>query len=153
MQLESVLTWAVIGLALAIAIVVLIIRRITEFAFPAVSKNTPPTRIQQFWERIALPTLPSILCAAFCWIVPPSDFHYPTIAQSLQSRIVCGIVVGWFASWGYSIITFLIFKKWNVASPLQSLPPDKTPESIKVVVVPASDPTPKETPAAEPPTS
>ena len=144
--LDTVATVPTIGLSLAIAIATLMTRRAVEFALPSLSKKTAPTREQQFWEKLALPMLPILLCVLFCSLVSPSYFDYPAVAlKSTVSRIVYSVLVGWFSTWTYSIVTFLIMKKWNVSSSLAGPSPVETSKDIAM----SSDPPPPNSPPVE----
>jgi hypothetical protein len=141
--LDGVITEATIILALCVAIIMEIVRRLCEFRWPSLSKGTPPTREQMAWEKLILPTLPVVICAVFCLLAKPAHFHYPEVAaKSVLSRVLYGIGTGWFSAWGYRALMFFLQRKWNVAPPGESVRPAATKEASKPVDVPAAPPPP-----------
>lgn len=137
--LESVVTVPTLGLSLCIAIFTLLTRRFVEIVFPSLSKKTEPTKEQQFWEKLILPSFPIALGLGFCLLVSPAHFDYPELVlKSAIARSMYGIVTGWFATWTYSIATFLIMRKWNIPSPDGDV---KSPrDSLKDIEMPQNSP-------------
>jgi len=141
--LDNVVTVPTIGFALVIAIVTTMFRRLIEIWWPTLSKKTPTSPAQMVWEKLVLPGVPVVLAIAFCLIASPKQFAYPDIAsKTLLSRVIYGIVVGWFADFGYRAFVFFLKKKWNVSLPGASDAPGPTDDANKPVKPPPLDPPP-----------
>lgn len=138
-KLDDILTLATVGLLLGIYIVSFVFRRFVEALWPAVSTKTPVTRAQRVWEEVVLPSFPAFLGLVFCLACPSRLFPYPAVVgASWVSRALYGIGTGWFASWGYKVLKFVLQKKWNIPFPDDSNPPAPGPKTN--VIVPPNDP-------------
>lgn len=142
--LDSVATVPTIGFALGVAISTFFVRRVCELIWPTLSDKTAETTAQRVWERLALPFMPVVLGIIFSMAVGPKYFDYPMVAlRSVLSRVIYGVVVGWFADFGYRALVFFLKKKWNVALPGASDAPGPTPEANKPVPLPPVVPPPE----------
>ncbi len=138
MNLSSVFTWPTFFLAVSINILMLVLRRVVQLWLPTLAPETPRTLAQNVWERVILPTLPAALGAVFCLLVPESSFAYPAVVVGRMSRVLYGVGTGWFSSYLYVVLKFLLKKEWgiDVALPGESVKPPKSDESVKPVEVP-----------------
>lgn len=130
MNLSSVFTWPTFFLAIGINILMLFLRRVVQLMMPTLSPETPRTLAQNVWERVVLPTLPAVLGAVFCLLVPSSEgnavgFAYPAVVVGTWSRVLYGVGTGWFSSYIYVVFKFLLKKEWgiDVTLPGDSLKP------------------------------
>lgn len=141
--LATVATIPTIAFALVIAIVVTMFRRLVEIRWPTLSDKTPITKGQMIWEKLILPGVPVIFGVAFCVIASPEYFDYPPIAaKNLLSRVIYGVVIGWFADFGYRAFVFFLKRKWNVEMPGASDAPGPSEEAWKPFKAPSMDPPP-----------
>lgn len=142
-SLDDVLSLPTIGFALVIAIVTTMFRRIVEIRWPTLSKKTTPSSSQMVWEKLILPGVPVVFAVVFCCVATPTHFDYPAIAaKNMVSRVIYGIVIGWFADFGYRAVVFFLKKKWNVQMPGASDAPGPTDEARKPLAVKPADPPP-----------
>lgn len=117
-KLEDLLSLPTLFLLLGIYIVAYGIRQFLESVWPTLSSKTATTVPERIWESFVLPVMPAVLGAVFCLVCPPRLFAYPAVAAATWvSRVLYGLVVGWFAAWGYAIISSIIKKKWNIPFP------------------------------------
>lgn len=134
MSFSSLFTIPTFLLAISINVVMLVIRRVVELIWPSLASHTPATLGENIWERLVLPTLPAILGALFCLLVPPavagafSGFSYPLMVVGTASCILYGVVIGFFAGYLYKVFKFLLKKEWNI----------DLPSSDDPILVPAS---------------
>lgn len=135
-SLEDVLSLPTIGFALVIAIITTMFRRLVEIRWPTLSKKTATSRGQMIWEKLVLPGVPVAFAVAFCLIAKPTHFDYPAVAaKNTLSRVIYGVVIGWFADFGYRAVVFFLKKKWNVSMPGASDAPGPTDEARRPVAV------------------
>lgn len=159
MNLSSVFTVPTFLLAVGINIVILLLRRVIQLKWPALSPHTPRTLVQNIWERVVLPTLPALLGALFCLLAPaatetnPVGFSYPAVVVGSWSRVLYGIGVGWFSGYLYTVMKFLMKKEWglDVNLPGDSMKPAATNAALKPVEVPRDTPVLGEAPAEKKP--
>jgi hypothetical protein len=160
MSLSSIFTIPTFLLAISINVLMLLIRRVFELAWPTLASHTPKSLAENIWERIALPTLPAVVGAIFCWVIPPAvdgaltGFSYPAVVTGTASRILYGVGTGFFSTYLYGVFKFLLKKEWNIDLPFpgdstKPPPPEavKPADDIPVVLVPPT----AEKPAAEKP--
>lgn len=150
--LDDVATSATVGFALVIAIITTMFRRLVELRWPSLSNKTPLTREQRIWEKLVLPSVPVLFAVTFCLFAQPKQFSYPLVAErTLLSRVIYGVVVGWFADFGYRAVVFFLKRKWNIAMPGASDAPgpvDVVPAPYTAVM--GTGGTSGKTPAASP---
>ncbi|MFA5202888.1 MAG: hypothetical protein WC708_00530 [Lentisphaeria bacterium] len=106
-------------LGVGIFIVVFMIRKIVESAWPKLKKqadaNDPKltylTSMARWWNEVILYLLPVIL-GSFCGLIK-SDFLFAGIGVK-GGKIIFGAVVGWFASFLYKLLRRVIKQKTGV---------------------------------------
>jgi len=130
-KLDDILTMPTASLLLGIYILSFALRRFFESIWPMLSSKTPTTIYERVWEEFILPTMPALLGLVFCLSCPPRLFPYPAVvAASWVSRALYGLGVGWFAAWGYRVVTSILKKKWNIPFPGDSDPPPGPPKEL-----------------------
>lgn len=106
-------------LGVGIFIVVFMLRRIVESAWPKLKKqadaNDPKTTylttMSRWWNEVILYLLPVIL-GAFCGLIK-SDFLFAGIGDK-GGKVIFGAVIGWFASFLYKLLRKVIKQKTGV---------------------------------------
>lgn len=138
-MLASIFTIPTFLLAISINVLMLIVRRAVELIWPSLASHTPRTLVENIWERIMLPTLPALMGALFCMLVPPvkdgvlTGFAFPEVVVGFQSRILYGIGTGFFSAYLYGVFKFLLKKEWNIDLPFpgESAAPPPPPLEAK----------------------
>lgn len=133
--LDNLLSFSTLGFAVMLTIVTVIFRRAMEVTWPTLSTKTPTTVAERVWEGFVLPFTPAFLGAFLALVL--RSYPLPVIATvSWSSRVVFGLVIGYFSAAIYSGIRFWVKKRWNVPLPDDSIPaPAMTSTTTTTVAV------------------
>ena len=106
--LQVLLSWQFMLFSLAVAVVVFVIRTITDSilelkSLPTVSKNS------KYWREIVLPILPILIGVGFGIFI--TSFPYPNGLTMLGGRVIFGLVAGAVSTTLYRVIKSLLTQK------------------------------------------
>ena len=102
--------------AIMLVIVAYGVRHLLEAIWPTLSTKTPLSVAQRVWEGVALPLAPALFGALLAPLMTTYPFPHIVTATG-GSRVVYGLVVGWFSSSFYAAVSFFVKKKWNIDIP------------------------------------
>lgn len=115
-------------LAVAIYLLVLMVRRVTESAWPSLKKqadaNSPEvtylTKTSRWWNEVILYFLP-VAVGALAGLLK-SEFLFGTIGDR-GGKILLGVCIGWFSGFLYKCLKRMIAQKTGVSLDADSIPP------------------------------
>mgnify|MGYP003480826292 CR=1 FL=1 len=116
MGLEDFFSWNSGLFMMTIFVLTFMARKAFEL-FPAISPNTPHTKLQVVWEEVLLPIVPPVLGAGFTTLVP--EFPYPeqVVSHGTGTLIAYGLSFGFISSVMWRILAKLIRMRTGIVLP------------------------------------
>lgn len=89
-----------------------VLRRFLEVLIPTIRKDTPLSQAQRVWEEAVLPSIPVFVGIALVFSV--HNYPYPAIVKGIGSKFIFGSGAGFFCSYAYRMLRFVLAKKWQL---------------------------------------
>lgn len=105
--MEEILTWQTAVLSVSCFVLTFLLRRVVEGSVRSLQRTEPPAVPRQLWENVALPCLPPAFGALLSLT---ADDLMPDGVDAVVSRVLFGLVCGFFSAWTYQVVKAVLTK-------------------------------------------